>query len=293
MRRDSVELAEKITGHTDLDKWLNKAHCGDCLPLMKGMSSNSVNLIFTSPPYGDARKKNYGGVHPDEYVSWFLDRSSEMKRVLHPRGSFVLNIKECAVNGERHTYVLELILALKKQGWRWTDEYIWHKKNSYPGKWPNRFRDGWERLLHFTLSKGFDMYQEEVMVPVKEWAKGRLKNLSQTDSERDPSASSNGFAKKVANWVGRDLVYPDNVLHLATECGYKGHPAIFPERLPDWFIRLFSRAGDTVLDPFCGSGTTLVAAKRLKRNFVGIEISKDYHSLSVDRYEQEHPSLGI
>jgi site-specific DNA-methyltransferase (adenine-specific)/site-specific DNA-methyltransferase (cytosine-N4-specific) len=63
-------------------------------------------------------------------------------------GSFVLNIKERAINGERHTYVIELILMMRKLGWLWTEEYIWHKKNSYPGKWPNRFRDSWENPLY-------------------------------------------------------------------------------------------------------------------------------------------------
>ena len=68
-------------------------------------------------------------------------RSEQFLRVLKPTGSFVLNIKEKAENGERHVYVLELILALRKQGWLWTEEYIWHKRNCHPGKWPNRFRD--------------------------------------------------------------------------------------------------------------------------------------------------------
>jgi hypothetical protein len=68
---------------------------------------------------------------------------------MKPEGSFVLNIKEKAVDGDRHTVVLELIIALRTQGWLWTEEYIWHKKNCSPSKWPNRFRDAWERCLHF------------------------------------------------------------------------------------------------------------------------------------------------
>ena len=64
-----------------------------------------------------------------------------------------LNIKENVIHGEKSSYVLELILALRRQGWLWTEEFIWHKKNSVPGKWPNRFRDGWERLLQFNNRK--------------------------------------------------------------------------------------------------------------------------------------------
>ena len=107
---------------------------GDCKILLKELQENSVDLIFTSPPYADRRKNTYGGITPNEYVEWFLPISKELLRVLKPEGTFILNIKEKAENGERNTYVIELILALRKQGWLWTEEFIWHKKNSYPGK---------------------------------------------------------------------------------------------------------------------------------------------------------------
>ena len=77
------------------------------------------------------RKKTYGGIHPDEYVEWFLPISKELLRVLKPTGTFILNIKEKVLDGERSTYVMELILQMRKQGWLWTEEFIWHKKNSY------------------------------------------------------------------------------------------------------------------------------------------------------------------
>ena len=88
-------------------------------------------------------------------MEWFLPIADELQRVLKPTGTFVLNIKERVVKGERHTYVLELILAMRQRGWLWTEEFIWHKKNCYPGKWPNRFRDAWERLLQFNLQRKF------------------------------------------------------------------------------------------------------------------------------------------
>jgi site-specific DNA-methyltransferase (adenine-specific) len=223
---------------------------GDCATQLIVLPENSVDLIFTSPPYADQRKKTYGGIHADNYVEWFLPISEQLFRVLKPTGSFVLNIKEKVVKGERSTYVMELILEMRKQGWFWTEEYIWHKKNSYPGKWPNRFRDSWERLLHFTKNRKFSMYQEEVMVPTGDWAKSRLKNLSDTDKKRDESKVGSGFGKKISNWINRDYAYPTNVLHLATECNNKKHSAAFPEVLPEWFIKLFTKEGDTVLDQF-------------------------------------------
>jgi DNA modification methylase len=212
-----------------------------------------------------------------------LPKTEQFLRVLKPTGTFVLNIKERVVNGERHTYVIELILKMREQGWLWTEEFMWHKKNSYPGKWPNRFRDSWERLLQFNKQKKFNMYQEAVMVPVGDWAKDRLVNLSETDQIRDESKVGSGFGKNISNWVGRDKVYPTNVIHMATECGNKNHSAAFPISLPSWFIELFTQKGDVVLDPFVGSGTTAVAAVELGRKYIGIDISKEYCDLARER----------
>ena len=265
----------------------NRIIVGDCLDVLKLVPENTVDLIFTSPPYADQRKSTYGGISPDKYVNWFLPRAEEFQRILKPSGSFVLNIKERVVRGERHTYVIELIMELRKQGWLWTEEYMWHKKNSHPGKWPNRFRDNWERLLHFTKSKHFKMFQDEVKIPVGEWAKTRLKNLSETDKIRDDSRVGSGFGKNVSNWVGRDYVYPSNVLHMATESSNKEHSAVFPVALPEWFIKLLTGKGDLVLDPFNGSGTTCIAARRLERVYLGIDINADYCRLAKKRLSKE------
>jgi len=261
----------------------NQILLGDCEQVLKSFPNNSVDLIFTSPPYADQRKKTYGGIKPNQYVEWFLPKAKEFLRVLKPRGTFVLNIKERVVDGERHTYVIELILELRKQGWLWTEEFIWHKKNSYPGKWPNRFRDNWERLLQFNKQRRFNMYQESVMVPVGEWAKDRLSNLSETDKSRDESKVGSGFGKNISNWVGRKKVYPNNVLYLATECSNRNHSAVFPLELPTWFIKVFTAPGDIVLDPFIGSGTTAVAAIQLGRKYVGIDTELEYVDLSKER----------
>ena len=253
--------------------------CGDSAEVLKTLPDNTIDLIITSPPYADQRKSTYGGISTDQYVEWFLPISEQLLRVLKPTGTFILNIKEKVVNGERSTYVMELSLSMRKQGWLWTEEFIWHKKNSYPGKWPNRFRDAWERLLQFNKSKKFAMYQEEVMVPMGDWAKTRLKKLSETDKRRDTSKVGSGFGKNISNWVDRDKAYPTNVLHLATECNNKKHSAVFPEELPQWFMKLFTQEGDTVLDPFAGSGTTLFVAERMGRNAIGIEIMQEYYQM--------------
>lgn len=266
---------------------------GDCEQVLKSFPDNFVDLIFTSPPYADQRKNTYGGIKPGDYVKWFLPKTAEFLRVLKPTGTFVLNIKERVVDGERHTYVIDLILALREQGWLWTEEFIWHKRNSFPGKWPNRFRDNWERLLQFNKQKKFNMYQDAVMVPVGDWAKDRLSNLSETDKRRDESKVGSGFGKNISHWVDREKVYPTNVLHMATECSNRNHSAVFPVELPSWFIKLFTKPDDIVLDPFIGSGTTAVAAIQLGRRCLGIDIEETYVALSNQRISETQIRLPM
>lgn len=274
-------------------KELDTIYQGNCLDYLRDeelFPDSSIDLIITSPPYSDRRKYTYGGIEPDKYVEWFRPISEQLHRILKPTGSFVLNIKEHVNSGERETYVLHLILDLKKNGWFWTEEYCWYKKNSYPGKWPNRFRDNWERCLHFTKNKRFKMYQDAVRVPIGDWAKPRFKSMTEKDFIRYVSRTHSKFGRNVSNWLNRKKVYPHNVLvfekehyiepntviHLATECSNRNHSAVFPVELPAWFIRLFTKKGDVVLDPFIGVGTAALAALLLGRKYIGIEASAEY-----------------
>lgn len=249
---------------------------GDCLQVLREVPSDSVDLIVTSPPYADARKQTYGGISPDDYVEWFMPRAVEFRRVLAPTGSFVLNIKEKCVDGERHTYVLELIQALRSEAqFRWVEEYIWHKTTSAPGWWKNRFRDGWERCLHFTKEREFKMRQDSVRRPAGKWTEKRLVKLGDGDRSRHESATGSGIGRNISSWLGRETVLPDNVLSGSPVAHNTGHSAAFPEWLPEFFIKLFTDEGDLVLDPFVGSGTTLRVARRLRRSSIGIEIHEE------------------
>jgi DNA modification methylase len=271
----------------DSKNLLNAIWYGDCRDVLRDYYPDDYfDLIVTSPPYAEARKRAYGGIPPDRFAAWLLDRTAEFLRVLKPSGTFILNIKEKVINGERHTYVLDLIKGMRSQGWLWTEEFIWHKKNCYPGKWPNRFRDAWERLLQFNKNRHFKMRQEAVMVPMGDWAETRLRKLSETDKRRDESRAGSGFGKNISNWLGREMVYPTNVLYGATECSNRNHSAVFPYWLPEWFIRLFTDPGDIVLDPFLGSGTTALAARDLGRWYVGIDTNEKYCEAARDALEQ-------
>lgn len=291
--KEAQEQRMAVSARTEME--LDKIIVGDCLSVLRSLPDSCVNLIFTSPPYADNRKKTYKGIAIEDYVRWFLPISSQLKRVLADDGTFILNIKERTKSGERQTYVLELILEMRQQGWFWTEEYIWHKKNCYPGKWPNRLRDAWERCLQFNKHRQFKMFQEAVMVPIGDWSKKRLSKLSATDRMRDESRVGSGFGKNVSNWVGKTSVYPTNVLHLATECANRGHSASFPVSLPTWFIKLFTEEEDVVLDPFIGSGTTAIACLDQNRHYIGIEAMDGYYKLaqqSIDKWKAKNDRDG-
>lgn len=289
MDTNSRPQPAQTTGHQLL--------AGDARLVLQRLPADSADLVVTSPPYADARKSSYGGVPPGEYVDWFLPIGGQLLRVLKPSGTFILNIKEGCRGGERHPYVLELILALRQQGWCWTEEFVWHKRHCYPGRWPNRFRDTWERLLQFNKTKSFAMYQEAVMVPAKGSTVARGRQVRPGDELQVVSGSGSGLSRRMASCVqvgsgaarqgaaieGRARVFPDNVLYLAVETRNRGHSAVFPEAVPEWFIRLFTVPGDVVLDPFMGSGTTNAVAQRLGRHSIGIDILPTHVELARQR----------
>ena len=200
------------------------------------------------------------------------------------RRSFVLNIKESAVNGERHPYVIELILALRKQGWRWVDEYCWHKKNCYPGKWPNRFRDSWERLLHFTLNKRFKMRQEAVKVPMGAWKNSRLRNLSQTDrTQRRIEKTATGSARRSRTGSGARRPIPRMCCTFRRNADSRVTRRLSLRPCPTGSFRLFTDPGDTVLDPLRGFRQHAGRRPRAWRRGIGIDTSQEYCDLMAER----------
>ena len=280
----------------------NKIIYGDCLEKLKDRSifpDDSIDLIVTSPPYADKRANNYPTISSKDYVIWFLKISEELKRILKPRGSFILNIKEHVVDFQRQTYTYELVLALKDQGWMWIEEYCWYKKTSFPGKWKTRFRDNWERCYHFSKQRNLNFYHDSVAVPIGDWAKIRFKDgqINKIDEDRYKSQTGSGFGRKVKNWANKKKVHPNNVLEidndvleidtplvkLSSETGNVRHSAAFPKELPKWFMKLLTQKNDMVLDPFMGSGSTALAALELNRNYLGIEIEQDFIDVANTR----------
>ena len=263
---------------------------GDCLQALGRLPELSVDLIVTSPPYADRRKGSYGGVAADKYIDWFLPRAAEMMRVLKASGHFVLNIKEHSEsNGEQSTYVYELVLALREQGWKWIYEYIWHKPNPYPGKRTRKLKDGFERCLHFARSTDIRIYPDAVAQPCKPGVLKRAQTWAGTSTRKRVSKNGSGLSQQnmsraLRNMLEKGTALPSNVISIRLLTHNKNHSAVFPPELPEFFIKLMTRKNQVVLDPFAGSGTTLEVAARLGRKAIGIEMKPEYYDELTRRF---------
>jgi site-specific DNA-methyltransferase (adenine-specific)/site-specific DNA-methyltransferase (cytosine-N4-specific) len=238
--------------------------------------NGQVDLIVTSPPYADARRRHYDSVHPDNFAEWFMTFHEPFYSALKPTGSLVINIKDKVVDGVRHRYVWHMIEALSKEGWFCIDDYIWQKPNPMPGYWPTRLRDGWEYCFHLAKSVRPYFNADAVRKPIGEWVESRLKNLGTNDISRHNSANDSGFGRDISRWVGKNTVLPANVLSVPLVGKNKGHPAVFPVDLPMFFIKLLSPENGLIVDPFGGSGTTGIAALIAERNCVLIDNNYEY-----------------
>ncbi len=260
---------------------------GDSRDVLRRLPPGRFNLIVTSPPYADARRNHYDSIRPALYPEFMKSFHEAFWRILADDGSFVLNIKDKVVNGTRDRFVWHTVEALQTLGWRCVDDYIWVKPNAMPGKWSNRLRDEWEYCFHLTKSKNFAMYQDAVRRPIGKWAEARLRNLTGKSAQRHDSENGSGFGRDLRRWLNVDSVLPGNTITVPLVGKNVGHPAVFPIALPEFFIKLFTKEGDWVLDPFAGSGSTGVAARNLRRNVVLIDRKPEYIELMRRRLELE------
>jgi DNA modification methylase len=252
---------------------------GDSEELMAQLPRRSVDLFFTSPPYADARA--YSRIHPDRYVEWFLPFARGMYNAAKPTGSLILNIKNRVANrgplrGQRHPYVYQLVLALQHMGWRWVETYIWAKPNAIPGRFGPRTKDSFEYVYHFArgIKPYFDL--DGVRVPYKADHAEIERRSRDTNGRRNTGAGFGRDRTKTYLLGGAD---PGNVVtvpqsynqHYGVE-----HTAAMPEGLAEFFIRAASPKDGIVLDPFAGSATTVVVARRLGRRAGGIEVHERY-----------------
>lgn len=257
----------------------------DSLEVMKSIPDNSIDMVFTSPPYAERRKSTYGGIEDEKYVEWFLPFAEQIKRIIRPTGSFFLNIKPHTDKGERSLYVFDLVCALKRQlGFMFVDELCW-TKNAFPGQLKGRFKNGFEPVYHFTKeSPNIIKFNPTACgTPIK------AESIARTYRKQcgAPKNGSNMTGMNTQNIRNLELARPSNVINVNNVSNQfsdkQEHPATFPEGLVEFFIKSFTNEGDVVLDPFAGSGTTGLVCLNNGRDFILIEKEEEYYHLMKKR----------
>ncbi|WP_405101688.1 DNA-methyltransferase [Oceanobacillus sp. FSL H7-0719] len=271
---------------------LNKIYNEDCLKGLKKLPDESIDVVFTSPPYADRRKNSYEGCHHTVYNEWFVEIAKEIKRILKPTGSFFLNLKPHCEKGERLLYVYELVIKLRnKVGFKFVDEFSW-TKNGVPGRFVGRFKNAFEPVFHFKVGDKVTFNPYEVAEPMKEESIARANRKASGESE-----NGSGFAgmRRNETMQNKKLALPSNHIHIPQKSNQfalqSKHPAVFPVELPEFFIKAFSNENDVVLDPFIGSGTTAIAAINTNRNYIGFELEEEYYDLANERIKN-HTTYG-
>jgi DNA modification methylase len=263
--------------------------CGDCRDLKvvgRVLAGATVNLAFTSPPYADRRKydetSGFEPIHPDDYVDWFEAAQANVAAHLADDGSWFVNIKPGAEGLDREIYVIDLVVAHARDwGWHFAEEFCWERAG-FPGEPRLRFKNQFEPVYQFT--RGRWKFRPQTVRHLAQRA-------FQYEPERnralikDQGTPGDWFADHES--LGEGIAYPGNRLQtFAQTHEAMNHAAAFPVGLPEFFVKAYTDQGDTVLDPFTGTGSTLLAAHNQDRTGYGIEISRGYCDVIVERFER-------
>jgi site-specific DNA-methyltransferase (cytosine-N4-specific) len=295
------------------------AFLGDSLEMLGRVPTGSVNLVFTSPPYALHFKKEYGNAHKRDYVEWFLPFAKQILRVLRDDGSFVLNIGGSYNEGKptRSLYHFHLLIALVEEvGFHLAQECFWYNpaKMPMPAEWVTvrrvRIKDSVEYVWWFSKTPWPKASNVRVL---KEYSPDmiRLSRRGVRPTVRPSGHVIRDSFDKIeaggaipANVVDGELPEPidaplpetmlrfgnnaanDDYARRSKELGLKMHPARFPAALPEFFIKLLTEAGDTIIDPFAGSNTTGVVAESLRRRWIAMERVPEYLKASKVRFER-------
>ena len=271
----------------------HKLACGDCREpetwgrLLVGAKANGV---FTSPPYAEQREEQYGGVPTAEYVEWWEAVQANIKANLAGDGSFFVNIKPHAEQAQRNLYVIDLVCSMvRRWAWLFVEEFCW-LRTGIPQQVVNRFKNQFEPVYQFVNFDGFKFRPESVRHPSDSVPLALGPGAGDTNAAR---RQGKGGGAIQGNRIVQGLAYPGNVLDLRQNADALGHAAAFPVALPDFFIRAYSDVGDVWIDPFCGSGTTIVAAHNNKRIGMGIEQKPEYCAVVLERMATAFPGIEI
>ncbi len=279
------------------------AFLGDSLLLLKKIKDNSIDLVITSPPFALLREKEYGNKNQQEYVNWLAEFAKDIHRVLKKTGSFVLDIGGAYVKNKpvRSLYNYRVLIKFCDElGFYLAEEFFWHNPSKLPSpiEWVNkkkiRVKDSVNTVWWFSKTPFPKADVSKVLVPYSDRMKKLLKNPERYyNPQKRPSGHdiSSAFRKDNGGAIPANLlIFPNSesnseYLSLCRKFNQKAHPARFPSKLPEFFIKFLTNKGDLVLDIFAGSNTTGETAERLKRKWIAFEINEQYIKNSMLRFK--------
>lgn len=262
---------------------------GDCLDHLRAMPDDCVDLVVTSPPYDEQPRYDDGQRYArDWYEDTFMKVTGELRRVLKPAGSFVLNYRSKRHNGERGVLQYELVFWLRDQGWNFAEDFVWGKPSPPPGRWNRHLKDAVEYCFQFTKTRGWDLFPDQCLTEAR-WDRRDVERRKKLKHNFDRVNEPGGHGRRRVQ-AGPDRVRPSTLLSMEPEFlpNPAQHPARFPVGLPGFFIRLLTPdpeggAQALVYDPFAGTGTTGVAAEGLGRRWLLSELQAEYATVLPDR----------
>lgn len=281
-----------------------KAYCGDTLDLIKKLPDESINLIVTSPPYGLRDKKEYGNADPEVYIDWFMPFAKEFHRVLKKDGSFVLNIGGSWELGKptRSLYHFKLLIELCKK-FELAEEFIWAKPASLPSpaQWVTvkriRVKDAIEYIWWFSKTPYPKADNRNVLQPYTKAMKDLMKKGYRAKVRPSGYNISANFSKDNGGSIPPNFLTFGNqesnsyYIRMCNQNNIKVHPARYPLKLPDFFIKFLTDQNDVVLDPFAGSNVTGEAAEKNGRNWLAFELKEEYLEGSKFRFDFNQHTL--
>jgi site-specific DNA-methyltransferase (adenine-specific) len=252
-----------------------KLYCGDSLAWLQQLKSGTVDLVFADPPY-NAKKADWDTFESHEqYVKWSKEWLEQASRVLKKTGTlYVCGFSEVLAD-------VKVVAMPFFKGCRWI---VWHYKNkaNLGSDWGRSH----ESIVHFRKSDDFVFNIDDIRIP---YGAHTLRYPSHPQAETS-NFGKNGGSKSRDNWVPNPMgAKPKDVLDIPTTCNGMAektpHPTQKPEELVRKIVLASSNPGDLVIDPFSGSGTTIVVAEQLGRKWLGCDCSEQYNEWAIDRVE--------
>ena len=281
------------------------AFCGDSLELLRKLPDNSINLVITSPPFALQRKKEYGNKNQDEYIEWLASFARLIYQKLKIDGSFVLDLGGAYEKGKpvRSLYNFRIpIYFCDEIGFFLAEDFYWFNPSKLPSpiEWVNkkkiRTKDSVNTIWWFSKS---EFPKSDVTKVLTEYSPRMKKLLEDPEKFYDPKKRPSGHDISKSFGKNNGGAIPSNLLQIPNSdsnsqylrgcktLGLKAHPARFPGKLPEFFIRFLTEPGDLIVDIFAGSNTTGFIAEQENRYWIAFEEDIEYLATSSFRFMQQ------